>query len=405
MSNAASPPLTKKKLTVYLMASVGLITAVLFVMTVIDMANRKATPTDITPTEASLPQEQSAQKPSDIEQLVDEKMKVSSPELSNAKGNDQHLASTDEDEAIATLKTKMKLKELERASLALHSTWRQENAPPAPTTAPPPSPSTSEQQLQTLEARRMETQRRIEQVTQLKEAIESQGGFSIDSKKLASLQKQFTPPPHDVVGYTKSNAYNADITGKMVLPIGTVIPALTTTKSVSDYAGTFKGIVAQDIYDVNYQYVLIPKGSEVIMKSMKVSNVNEVIQERMGIMVQWIVLPNGTKIDMSKASGLDREGVGAIKDQVNRHLMAQFMGVAAYALLSSSTSYEGSGANNDNSYVGDIGNGVREQAKPLAKQYLNLRPTITIRAGQSMNIITGDDIYLSPWKSVYQDYH
>lgn len=122
-------------------------------------------------------------------------------------------------------------------------------------------------------------------------------------------------------------------------------------------------------------------------------------------MVQWIVLPNGTKIDMSKASGLDREGVGAIKDQVNRHLMAQFMGVAAYALLSSSTSYEGSGANNDNSYVGDIGNGVREQAKPLAKQYLNLRPTITIRAGQSMNIITGDDIYLSPWKSVYQDYH
>ncbi|MCG9590020.1 conjugal transfer protein, partial [Vibrio harveyi] len=125
---------------------------------------------------------------------------------------------------------------------------------------------------------------------------------------------------------------------------------------------------------------------------------------RIGVTVPWIVLPNGNKVDLSKSTGLDREGLAGLSDQVDRHLLAQFMGVAAYALVANETSYEGSGANSDTSYVGEVSKGVRDQLSPLAQKYLALTPTITIRNGQSMNVIVEEEIYLKPWRHIYEDY-
>ncbi|MEI2420749.1 hypothetical protein V6O07_10790, partial [Arthrospira platensis SPKY2] len=72
--------------------------------------------------------------------------------------------------------------------------------------------------------------------------------------------------------------------------------------------------------------------------------------------------------------------------------------------VANNSSYEGSGANSDNSYAGEVSEGLRDQIAPEVQKYLQLRPTNTIRTGQSMNVIIEDEIYLKPWKSIYEDY-
>ena len=170
---------------------------------------------------------------------------------------------------------------------------------------------------------------------------------------------------------------------------------------MSDYTGPFRALVTHDVYDVTDNYILIPKGSRIIGSSMQISNVNEPIQARMGLIAKWLVLPNGKRISFEKkVAALDQKGVPAIKDKVNYHLFAQFMGVAAYALLSSSTSYKGSGWADDKTFEGSLGQSLREQFAPLAAKYLNLVPTITLGKGTPLKIFIEDDIYAFPWEAI-----
>lgn len=261
--------------------------------------------------------------------------------------------------------------------------------------------------LDQLEARRLDVKQKIEQAEQLRDQLLNNQANPEDAlRQLSSLGGDFKKPPSDIADYTKENSYEADIEGKIKMPPGTVINAIFTQKTVSDYSNSIvKGMVTHDVYDVDRQFVLMPKGTEIILKSLSISNVNEPIQARMGFVVKWAVLPNGRKVDFSKAFFADREGVGAIKDKVNRHLFAQFMGVAAYALLSSETSREGSGLISDSDYEGEVGKSVREQFAPLAAKYLNLVPTITIRNGQTFKLILEDEIFVDPWKDIYETYY
>ena len=246
--------------------------------------------------------------------------------------------------------------------------------------------------------------RRLQQADALKQRILKGDTSTLDRSQLTEIEDSFSEPPANIVGFTKENTYNASTDGLLKLPIGTLIPAITIFKTNSDYSGSFKASVSQDVFDISGEYVLIPKGAQVILKSVSIGNVNEPISSRMGITVPWIVLPNGNKIDMSKASGMDREGVSALGDQVDRHLMAQFFGVAAYALVGTQTSRDGTGGDSDSSYLGDVGESSREQVAPLAQKYLSLKPTLILRAGQSMNIMIEEEVYLSPWRNIYEDY-
>ncbi|EHD1698864.1 TrbI/VirB10 family protein [Vibrio vulnificus] len=306
-------------------------------------------------------------------------------------------------------KAQQKALEYKRAALASRSVWQleQEKPPSSPATkkssaieAPPDEWLSSDDQRKMIA-------KRLQEMASLRQQIESGNYSAVEAQRkhqtLETLEQSFSPPPPQIVGFTKENQYNASTEGLLKLPIGSLIPAITITKANSDNTGTFKALVSQDIFDTTYEYVLIPKGAEVILKSVKVTGSNEAVNYRLGITVPWIVLPNGNKVDLSKSTGLDREGLSGMSDQVDRHLLAQFMGVAAYALVANGTRYE-SGVNDAPTYTGELSQGVREQLSPLAQKYLALTPTITIRSGLSMNIIVEDEIYLMPWRHIYEDY-
>ena len=188
--------------------------------------------------------------------------------------------------------------------------------------------------------------------------------------------------------------------GQLLIPIGTVINAVLDQDIMSDYVGGVRMRITHDVYDITDSNIMIPKGCLVTGQSLRIMNVNEPIQARMGITVKWLRLPNGKRISFEKTSSLDQAGIPAIKDKVNYHFFAQFMGVAAYALVGSETSYEGSGFGNDSSFKGEVGSGMREIMAAHAAKYLMLVPTITLRAGTPVKIFLEDDIYSYPWENL-----
>ncbi|MCC2049834.1 TrbI/VirB10 family protein, partial [Raoultella ornithinolytica] len=211
--------------------------------------------------------------------------------------------------------------------------------------------------------------------------------------------------PSGVVGYPADNEYQASVEGKEKLPVGAEINAITTYTAISDYTGgTMKAMITHDVYDATNSYILAPKGSQLTIKAIRASGVNEVIQNRLAFTVQWLVLPDGNRIDFRKASVLDRMGTPAVEgDEVDRHLVAQIMGVAAYALVGTKTSYEGSGDGNE-SFAGNFGEGARNQASGIAQKYLQIVPTVTLHAGAPIRIITEDEMFIKPWKVLYENY-
>lgn len=268
-----------------------------------------------------------------------------------------------------------------------------------------------------LEERRAEVRRRIEEAQRLRADLASKGAASLPGaagradagqgpakEQLQQLSSSFSPAPENVVGFSKSNKYNADIAGKLKVPPGTVIPTTLMRKAISDYTtGSLQAIVSHDVYDISRQYVLFPKGTEINIGVARTRNVNEAISNRVAFLVKEGVLPNGDVIDFTKAAAVDREGVGAIEDQVDYHFMAQFLGVAAYALISSESSYSGTG-DEEGSYAGDVGENARREFSPLIQKYLNIVPTITIRPGQSFRVIVEEEMYVEPWSDLYAKY-
>lgn len=207
------------------------------------------------------------------------------------------------------------------------------------------------------------------------------------------------------LGHTRSNSVDGlPQSGQKLLPVTTVIRGVLDQKIISDYVGPFRARVIEDVYDVSNRYILIPKGSTIDGRSLRISNVNEPIQARMALTVNWVVLPNGHKLNFSRQYALDREGVSAIKDKVNRHFLAQFLGVAAYAVLSSETSRSGTGFNSDDTFAGDLGESTRREFAPLAQKYLRLVPTITLRPGTPIRVYIAEELYITPWATVGQDY-
>jgi len=240
--------------------------------------------------------------------------------------------------------------------------------------------------------------------TRLAAAQRGQGGAVSGLPEAGSAPGAGVQPlPSGVVGYTASNPYGASVEGMMKLPVGAILNAITTMTAISDYSGgSMKAMLTHDIYDATNSYVLAPKGSEFIIRVVKASQVNEILQSRMGFKVTWLVLPDGDRVDFSSSSGLDRMGTPAVEgDDVDRHLLAQFLGVAAYALVGTRSSYEGTGDGNE-SFAGNFGQGARGQAGDIARKYLQVVPTTTLHAGAPVRVITEDEIFMKPWSSIYE---
>ena len=208
----------------------------------------------------------------------------------------------------------------------------------------------------------------------------------------------------NLAGYPESDLSQPLGTDYALLSIGSVMHAKLDQKIISDYAGPYRCRIEQNVMDVTQRHVLIPAGSLCTGQVLQTGSAhpNRVINNRMALSVRWIVRPDGTKIKFV-SQALDHEGVGALKGRTNYHFLARFGGAAAFALLSSETSRAdyssgGSGA----TFESDVGQALREAGADLTAPYAGLVPTQTLDYGRKLRLFVSEDMYIRPWRAVYQ---
>jgi type IV secretory pathway VirB10-like protein len=199
--------------------------------------------------------------------------------------------------------------------------------------------------------------------------------------------------------------------GEYLLPVGSVLSGVLDMEINSDWEGRWRALLIRDVYDTTQQVILLPKGTRILGTTVRAKPVNEAINERMALAANWLVLPNGARIDLSRSGTLDASGVGAIEGDVNGHFLAQLGGVVAYGVIGgvgavkAATSVGGAGAelgaNGLSRTAGaEIAGGLVSIGQRVAARYLNLVPTITIKPGTPMTIFLDDEMYLNAWAPV-----
>ncbi|CDH24124.1 TrbI/VirB10 family protein [Xenorhabdus bovienii] len=445
------PATYKKKGQLYLIIAVGTITLFLFINMIYNIVNHNKNE-DVKKEEPAAQQKSAADNdPDRFQKLLNNREKslaqgdksaepkkspfdVSLPKLSSASGAGATGGSNTGTDArkkdlIGDVEARFKAQEVERALKA-----RQTRYADSGEAISRPASSMSTNNTSSLSGGKNTNAQRIAELDQQRSALQSrismmeaQGvdtgaqGLAAAKADLAAQQKvakgtvggggdfggssTASTVPSGVVGYPADNEYQASVEGKEKLQVGSEINAITTYTAISDYTGgSMKAMVTHDVYDATNSYILAPKGSQLMIKAIRASGVNEVIQNRLAFTVQWLILPDGNRIDFRKASVLDRMGTPAVEgDEVDRHLFAQIMGVAAYALVGTKTSYEGSGDGNE-SFAGNLGEGARNQASGIAQKYLQIVPTVTLHVGAPIRIIIEDEMFIKPWKVLYENY-
>ncbi|WKB50512.1 TrbI/VirB10 family protein [Eleftheria terrae] len=191
--------------------------------------------------------------------------------------------------------------------------------------------------------------------------------------------------------------------GEVLMPTATVISAVTQSEMISDYDGNWTAVLQRPVLDASGEWILFPTGTKITGKTARTNKINEAIQRRMGMTVLWAIRPDGKRIDFRRTAGTDHAGVAALQDQVDYHVAAQMLGVLAYAIvgLGPSTVDSGAAAESSQDYaVREATSQTRSLGRNFASKYLQIVPTVTIRAGTPIKIFVEDDIYVTPWAAV-----
>ncbi len=233
-------------------------------------------------------------------------------------------------------------------------------------------------------------------------------GITIPVKQPSS-QTRTNALPNQIFGELASNRAVSDPgaagprLGEELLPTGSIISAITDTDMISDYPGNTIAVVQRPFYNTTMDSILLPAGTKITLKNFRVTSANEVIQNRLAIVPIWAIRPDGKRIDFKRTAGMDSAGVAAIQDQVDRHILAQIFGVAGYAILGLGPSTANYGAEPNSSkdaFIKEATGQGRTAGRGFAEKYLNIVPSVTIRAGTPIKIFVEDDIYITPWGSV-----
>ncbi len=198
------------------------------------------------------------------------------------------------------------------------------------------------------------------------------------------------------------------VSGKLSTPhspyelrAGSVIPAALVTAVHSDLPGDLVAQVIQDVYDAETgEHLLIPQGSRLLGTYR-----NEIAagQDRVLVVWQRLMLPNGKSIGLDAMPGVDQSGAAGLHDQVDYHLK-QVVGATALSSVIALTGNLARGQGERGEPLSVVGETVAQQSARFGQQIvdrqLNRPPTITIRAGSRFNVLVNRDIPLELYDGV-----
>jgi type IV secretion system protein VirB10 len=186
------------------------------------------------------------------------------------------------------------------------------------------------------------------------------------------------------------------------LKAGSVIPAVLVGGINSDLPGEILGQVTRNVYDTaTGAHLLIPQGSKLVG-----TYDSAVTHGQSRVLVAWtrIIYPDASSLDIGAMPGVDRSGYAGYHDQVNNHF-AQVFGSAmlvslfsAAAQLSQPQATNGQNISASQTIAASMGQQMGQVGSEVVRRGLNIQPTLVIRPGYRMDILTTKDMIIRPWR-------
>ncbi len=180
---------------------------------------------------------------------------------------------------------------------------------------------------------------------------------------------------------------------------GTIISGALVTGINTDNPGVVIARVTENIYSsYDHSFLLIPEGS--LLYATYNSSVS---YGQDSVQVAWnlLIRPDGYRISLGNMNGVDSQGMSGYEGKVNNHnwqMMKAFGLIAVYSMIQTEISNDISNTNNE--YLQNAMTDVYTEAKKLGNKIvdraLDIKPTITIKAGTEIKLITNIPLELPP---------
>ncbi|MDR0479782.1 MAG: TrbI/VirB10 family protein [Burkholderiaceae bacterium] len=190
--------------------------------------------------------------------------------------------------------------------------------------------------------------------------------------------------------------------GDYELFAGSIIPAVMVTAIDSDLPGTITAQVRRTVYDSrNPSVVLIPQSAKLVGEY---NSMVQYGQERLMVVWNEIIYPDGSTLDLHGMSGVDQIGQAGFSDEVNHHYWEIFGSSILISLFGTAAQLsqpQNSGAFNTPSgasqATANFATAMDTTAANVLNKNLNIAPTLNIRPGYPFNVLVNKTVVMQPW--------
>ncbi|MGI5066908.1 TrbI/VirB10 family protein [Treponema putidum] len=181
---------------------------------------------------------------------------------------------------------------------------------------------------------------------------------------------------------------------------GTVIPAVLVTGINTDLPGNVIARVTKNIYSsLDGRFLLIPQGT--LLFADYNSSVSYA-QNRIQVAWTYMIRPDGFAIQLGNMGGVDNQGFAGYKGRVNNHPWAFLKGMLLMSAISIADTDLNAAAKDlqTDPYAKTITERLQDPYKKITNKIidraLDIQPTITIKSGIGINILTNTNLFLPP---------
>lgn len=191
-----------------------------------------------------------------------------------------------------------------------------------------------------------------------------------------------------------------DSLSEFEIKAGDFIPAVMLTGINSDLPSKIiTAVVSENVKDtLRGNHILIPQGTKVIGTYDSRVTFG---QERLLVIWQRLILPNGKSLALDNMQGVDLSGKAGITGDVDNHFATLLKGVILSSFLGSVATINSADRFGADNWRTAATQGAGEQIISIgdrfAEKALSRQPTITIKAGERFNIMVHSDLILEPY--------
>ncbi len=184
---------------------------------------------------------------------------------------------------------------------------------------------------------------------------------------------------------------------------GTVIPAVLDTGINTDLPGMLKATVTTNIYSSNNgKYILVPQGS--VLTGEYNSSVSYG-QARIQIVWNTLIRPDGLEVNLGSMNGIDAYGFSGQKGHRTEHPFEYLKSMGLIAMFSildtkAANTINAQGNTYAQNALSDAYSAGQKLNEKIVDRALDIQPTIRIKSGTEVKLITNLTIELPPIESV-----